>query len=335
MNAAEENSILASGGQMLRSLFALAAALFSLATMAQPFPSRPVTLVVPFSPGTGIDILARVIGPPLAEKWGQPVVVENKPGASGNIGTDFVAKSAPDGYTLLVTVNTFAITPTLIKSTAYDVVRDFSPLSKIATATYCFAVNPNVFPANNMSEAIALIRKNPGKYFFASPGNGTPHHIGMELIKLRLGLDLTHVPYKGFAGAMQDLVGGQVQMMFTLVHSAIPQVRAGRIKILGVTGAQRSPQFPEAPTFREQGIDFMDDVDAWYAVLGPAKLAPELVAKLNGDVNAVMALPAVKENLLRQGLIPATSTPQELGALVKSDLQRWAKVIAEAKITAD
>jgi tripartite-type tricarboxylate transporter receptor subunit TctC len=196
-------------------------------------------------------------------------------------------------------------------------------------------VNPKVFPANNMQEAVALIRKNPGKYFFGSPGNGTPHHIGMELIKLRLGLDVTHVPYKGFAGAMQDLVGAQVHMMFTLVHSAIPQVRAGRIRILGVTGAKRSAQFPEAPTFREQGIDFMDDVDAWYAVLGPARLPDELVARLNADVNAVMALADVKESLLKQGLVPATSTPQELGALVRSDLQRWAKVIAEAHITAD
>jgi tripartite-type tricarboxylate transporter receptor subunit TctC len=294
-----------------------------------------VTLIVPFSPGTGIDILARVIAPKLSEKWRQPVVVENKAGASGNIGTDLVAKSDPDGYTLMVTVNTFAITPSLIKNTPYDVTRDFSPISKIATATYCFAVNPKVFPAGNMQEAIALIRKNPGKYFFGSPGNGTPHHIGMELIKLRLGLDATHVPYKGFAGAMQDLVGGQVHMMFTLVHSAIPQARAGRIRILGVTGAKRSPQFPQAPTFREQGIDFMDDVDAWYAVLGPAKLPDELVGKLNADVNAVMALPDVKDSLLKQGLIPATSTPQELGALVKSDLQRWAKVIADAHITAD
>jgi len=320
---------------MLRSLFALALALFSGGAIAQAFPARPVTLVVPFSPGTGIDILARVIGPKLAEKWGQPVVVDNKPGASGNIGTDFVAKSPPDGYTLMVTVNTFSITPSLIKNTPYDVVRDFSPISKIATASYCFAVNPKVFPASNMNEAIALIRKNPGKYFFASPGNGTPHHVGMELIKLRLGLELTHVPYKGFAGAMQDLVGGQVHMMFTLVHSAIPQVHAGRIRILGVTGAKRSPQFPEAPTFREQGIDFMDDVDAWYAVLGPAKLAPELVQKLNADVNAVMALADVKDNLLKQGLIPATSTPETLGALVRSDEARWAKVIADAKITAD
>ena len=319
----------------MKLLFAvLLAGLASLA-QAQQFPTRPVTLIVPFSPGTGIDILARVIAPKLSEKWRQPVVVENKAGASGNIGTDLVAKSDADGYTLMVTVNTFAITPSLIKNTPYDVTRDFSPISKIATATYCFAVNPKVFPAGNMQEAVALIRKNPGKYFFGSPGNGTPHHIGMELIKLRLGLDVTHVPYKGFAGAMQDLVGGQVHMMFTLVHSAIPQARAGRIRILGVTGAKRSAQFPEAPTFREQGIDFMDDVDAWYAVLGPAKLPDELVARLNADVNAVMALADVKESLLKQGLVPATSTPQELGALVKSDLQRWSKVIAEAHITAD
>ena len=315
----------------------LCALLFALASAAnaQSFPNRPVTLVVPFSPGTGIDILARVIAPKLADKWGQPVVVDNKPGASGNIGTDLVAKSPPDGYTLMVTVNTFTITPSLIKNTPYDVVEDFSPISKIATATYCFDVNPNVFPARNMQEAIALIRQNPGKYFFASPGNGTPHHIGMELIKSRLGLNATHVPYKGFAGAMQDLIGGQVQMMFTLVHSSIPQAKAGRIRILGVTGAKRSPQFPDLPTFREQGIDFMDDVDAWYAVIGPARLAPELLAKLSADVNAVMALPEVRENLLKQGLVPTTSTPQELSALIKSDVPRWAKVIADAKITVD
>jgi len=290
----------------VRGLFAILALALSFGAAAQAFPNRPVTLVVPFSPGTGIDILARVIAPKLAEKWNQAVVVENKAGASGNIGTDFVAKSPADGYTLMVTVNTFTITPSLIKNTPYDIEHDFSPISEIATATYCFDVNPKVFPASNMKEAIDLIRKNPGKYFFASPGNGTPHHIGMELMKLRLGLNVTHVPYKGFAGAMQDLIGGQVQMMFTLVHSSIPHARAGRIRILGVTGKERSPQFPEAPTFREQGIGFMEDVDAWYAVIGPAKLEPELVAKLNADVNAVMALPDVRETLVKQGLIPAT-----------------------------
>src|SRR5712692_4567924 len=319
----------------MRFVCATLLALLSSLAQGQAFPSRTVTLVVPFSPGTGIDILARVIAPKLSQKWGHPVVIENKPGASGNIGTDFVAKSAPDGHTLMVTVNTFSITPSLIRNTPYDVVNDFAPISKIAVATYCFAVNPAVFPAQDMKEAIALIRQNPGKYFFASPGSGTPHHIGMELIKLRLGLQATHVPYKGFAGAMQDLIGGQVHMMFTLVHSSIPHARSGRIKILGVTGTQRSPQFPEAPTFREQGIDFMDDVDAWYAVIGPAKLPAELVVKLNADVNAVMGMPDVQENLLKQGLIPTTSTPEGLAALIKSDVPRWAKVIADAKITAD
>jgi tripartite-type tricarboxylate transporter receptor subunit TctC len=157
----------------------------------------------------------------------------------------------------------------------------------------------------------------------------------MELIKLQLGLNAVHVPYKGFVGAMTDLVGGQVQMMFTLVHSSLPQVRAGRIRVLAVTGATRSPQFPEAPTFREQGIDFMDDVDAWYAVMAPGKTPPDLVRRLNADVNAVMALPDVRDTLMKQGLIPVTSTPAELAALIKSDLARWSKVVTEAKITVD
>ena len=302
---------------------------------ATGYPNRPVTLVVPFSPGTGIDILARTIGPRLSQRWGQPVVVDNRPGASGNIGADVVAKAQPNGYTLMVTVNTLTITPSLYKNVPYDVVNDFAPISKIALATYCFAVNPTVLPANNLAEAIAAIRAKPGQLHFASPGNGTPHHVGMELIKLRLGLHAVHVPYKGFAGAITDLVGGQVQMMFTLVHSSLPHVRSGKIRILAVTGTSRSPQFPEAPTFREQGIDFMDDVDAWYAVIAPGKTPPDLVAKLNAEVNAVMGLPEVRDNLTKQGMLPVTSTPGELAALIKSDLARWSKVVADAKITAD
>jgi len=195
----------------MRSLSAVLAVLLAslcAGASAQSFPSRPVTLVVPFTTGTGIDILARVIGPRLSERWKQPVVVENKPGASGNIGTDAVAKAEPDGHTLMVTVNTYTITPALFKNLPYDPVADLAPISKIALATYTFAVNPSVLPAHNMKEAIDIIRKNPGKYYFASPGNGTPHHVGMELIKQRLGLDIIHVPYKGFAGAMTDLVGG-------------------------------------------------------------------------------------------------------------------------------
>ncbi|HZR70795.1 MAG TPA: tripartite tricarboxylate transporter substrate binding protein [Burkholderiales bacterium] len=322
----------------MKSLSAVLAVLLAslcAGASAQSFPSRPVTLVVPFTTGTGIDILARVIGPRLSERWKQPVVVENKPGASGNIGTDAVAKAEPDGHTLMVTVNTYTITPALFKNLPYDPVTDLAPISKIALATYTFAVNPSVLPAHDMKEAIDIIRKNPGKYYFASPGNGTPHHVGMELIKQRLGLDIIHVPYKGFAGAMTDLVGGQVAMMFTLVHSSLPYVRAGKIRALAVTGAKRSPQYPDAPTFREQGIDFMDDVDAWYAVMAPGKVSPALIARLNRDVNAVMNLPQVKDQLVKQGMIPTTSTPEALAALIKADLARWAKVVADAHIKID
>ena len=320
---------------IFRTAIALALCAFSLCGFAQGFPNRAVTLVVPFSPATGIDILARAIGPKLSERWKQPVVIENRPGASGNIGTDFVAKATGDGHTLMVTVNTFAITPALFKGLPYDPVKDIAPVGKIAVATYAFIVNPRVLPADSLGEAIAAIRANPGKYYFASPGNGTPHHVGMELIKLRLGLDATHVPYKGFAGAITDLLGGQVQMMFSLVLSSLPHVRAGRLRVLAVTGAARSPQFPEAPTFREQGIDFMDDVDAWYAVMAPGRTPPELVARINADVNAVMVAPDLRENLARQGLIAVTSTPEELAGLIKADLVRWSKVVADARITAD
>ncbi|HEY1290469.1 MAG TPA: tripartite tricarboxylate transporter substrate binding protein [Burkholderiales bacterium] len=322
----------------MKIVAALLIAFFAVActgASAQGFPSRTVVLVVPFTPATGIDILARAIAPKLSERWKQPVVVDNKPGASGNIGTDFVAKAAPDGYTLMVTVNTYTITPALFKNLPYDPVEDLAPIGKIALATYTFAVNPSVFPAHDMKEAVALIRAHPGKYFFASPGSGTPHHVGMELIKQRLGLEVTHVPYKGFAGAMTDLVGGQVQMMFTLIHSSIPYVRAGKLRALAVTGAARSPQYPEAPTFREQGIDFMDDVDAWYAVMAPGQTPAALVARLNADVNAVMALPDVREQLVRQGLIPVTSTPGELAALIRTDLVRWSKVVKDANIKVD
>jgi tripartite-type tricarboxylate transporter receptor subunit TctC len=320
---------------MKKILVALGLALLPQLASGQSFPSRPVTLVVPFTPGTGIDILARAIGPKLSERWKQPVVIENKPGASGNIGTHLVAKAGPDGHTLMVTVNSYTITPALFKNLPYDPIADLAPVSKIALATYTFVVNPTVFPASTLQEAIALIRANPGKFNFASPGNGTPHHVGMELIKLRLGLNATHVPYKGLAGALTDLVGGQVHMMFTLVHSSIPHVRAGRIRALAVTGSGRSPQFPEALTFREEGIDFMDDVDAWYGVMAPGKTPPELISRLNADVNAIMALPDVRENLTKQGMIPVTSTPAEFAAVIRADLARWSKVVTDARITAD
>jgi tripartite-type tricarboxylate transporter receptor subunit TctC len=317
------------------ALLALFPGLVALGQTAAGYPNRPITLIVPFTPGTGIDILARTIGPKLAQRWGQPVVVDNKPGASGNIGADLVAKAPPNGHTLMVTVNTFTITPALYKNLPYDPVADFAPITKIALASYAFVVNPSVLPAKDLNDVIAAAKARPGQLNYSSPGSGTPHHLGMELMKLRLGLNIVHVPYKGLAGAMTDLLGGQVQMMFTLVHSVLPNARAGKLKILAVTGSTRSPVFPEAPTFREQGIDFMDDVDAWYAVMAPGKTPPDIVAKLNQEINAIMALPDVREHLMNQGMVPVTSTPDELAALVKSDLARWAKVVADAKITAE
>jgi tripartite-type tricarboxylate transporter receptor subunit TctC len=299
------------------------------------YPARQVTLVVPFSPASGIDILARVIGPRLAQRWGQAVVVDNRAGASGNIGADMVAKAAPNGYTLMVTVNTLTITPSLYKNMPYDVLTDFAPVSKIAVASYAFAVNPRELPVKDLADFIATIKAQPGRFYYGSPGNGTPHHLAVELMKLHLGLNITHIPYKGLAGATTDLLGGQVQMMFAPVHAILPYERSGKLKILAVTGATRSAVAPEAPTFREQGITFMDDVDAWYAVLGPAKMPPEIVAKLNADLKLVLAMPETRSALLAQGLVPVTSTPQELAALMKVDLARWGKVVADAKITAD
>jgi tripartite-type tricarboxylate transporter receptor subunit TctC len=320
--------------------FTLAAplALFSapaaLGQTAAAYPNRPITLVVPFSPGTGIDIIARAIQPKLNQKWGQPVVVDNRPGASGNIGAEIVAKAPPNGYTLMVTVNTITITPSLYRNMPYDVLTDFTPVSKTALASYAFSVHP-VVPAKTFGEFVKLVKARPGELFYSSPGNGTPHHLGMELMKLRLGLKITHVPYKGLAEALRDVVGGHVQMIFMPVHTTLPQSRSGKLRILAVSGPKRTELALEAPTFREQGMDFMDDVDAWYAVMGPAKLPADIVAKLNQEIKTILAMPDVREHLLKQGLVPVTSTPEELHTLIKTDFARWAKVVADAGIKAD
>ena len=301
---------------------------------AQPaYPDRAVTLVVPFTAGSGSDIIARIVGPRLAERWRQPVVVDNKPGASGNIGAEAVAKAAPNGYTLLMAINTLTMAPNLYKKPPFDPVADFAPVMKMAVANFCMVANP-VFPANDLAGLVALAKAQPGRINYASPGNGTPHHLAMELLKLQTGAHLTHVPYKGIAGATTDLMGGQVQVMFGSLHSVLPQVKGGKLKLLGVTGA-RSPLAPGVPSFREQGMDFMDAVDAWYALLAPARTPPELIARLHQDMSAVLALPEVREQLANQGLTLQTSSTEQLAALLRSDLARWRKVISEAKIVAD
>ncbi len=303
-------------------------------TASSTFPSKSVTLVVPFTPSSGSDIIARILAPKLAARWGQPVVVDNKPGASGNLGAKQVASAAPDGHTLLMAINSFTMTPAIYKSMPFDALADFTPVAKLAEAGYTFAVNANV-PVKDMASLIAYAKKNEGKLNYATPGSGTPQHLAMELFKTGAGVNVVHVPYKGIQGALTDLMGGQVQMMFATVHSMRPPVESGKVRMLAVTGQARNPLAPNVPTFREQGISYMDSVDAWYAVLAPAHTPPELVARLNKDFIEVMNLDDVKSALAKQGLSVRTNTPAQMAALVKSDMARWAKVVRDAHIEAD
>jgi tripartite-type tricarboxylate transporter receptor subunit TctC len=311
--------------------------LIAAPAQAQPadaFPSKVVTLVVPFTPSSGSDTIARIISPRLSSKWGQPVIIDNKPGASGNIGAAQVAKARPDGHTLLMAINTFVMTPALYKSLPYDPVKDFEPVAKLAEAGFALAVNPSV-PAKDMKSLFAYARNNPGKINYASPGNGTPQHLAMELLKSEMALDIVHVPYKGIAGALTDLIGGQVQMMFGSVPSLRPYAQAGQLRLLAVTGGARNALAPEVPTFREQGISVMDSVDAYYFVLAPARTPPDLVARLNRDFIAVMNQDDVKSELAKLGLSVRTSSAEQLREQLKVDLPRWKAVVTKAGITAD
>ena len=306
----------------------------ALAQTSPTFPTRAVTLVVPFTPSSGSDIIARIIAPKLAARWGQPVVVDNKPGASGNLGAKQVASAAPDGHTLLMAINSFTMTPAVYKSMPFDAATDFTPVAKLAEAGYTFAVNTNL-PVKDMASLIAYAKKNEGKLNYASPGNGTPQHLAMELFKSGAGVNLVHVPFKGIQGALTDLMGGQVEMMFATVHSMRPPVESGKVRALAVTGITRNPLAPDVPTFREQGITYMDSVDAWYAVLAPARTPAVLVARLNKDFIEVMNSDDVKAALGKQGLSIKTSTPAQLEAIIKGDLARWKKVVTDAGISAD
>ncbi len=304
------------------------------AQTSAPFPSKAITLVVPFTPSSGSDIIARLMAPKLSARWGYPVVIDNKPGASGNIGAAQVAAAAPDGHTLLMAINSFTMTPALYKKLPYDPNADFAPVAKLAEGGYSFAVHPSV-PAKDMVSMIALIKKSNGKINYATPGNGTPHHLAMELLKTQYGLSAMHIPYKGIQGALTDLAGGQVEMMIATSHSLRPLIDGGKIRELAVSGQVRSPLAPNVPTFKEQGIDVMDSVDAWFGVLAPAKTPADLVARLNRDFIEVLNMDEVKSALAKQGLTIRSSTPAQLEALIKSDVARWQKVVTDAKISAD
>jgi tripartite-type tricarboxylate transporter receptor subunit TctC len=318
------------------SLSGLVIAAFALAAVVSaqaPYPNRPIRIVVPYTAGTGIDVLARVIGQKLSERLKVAVVVENRPGASGNIGTEAVAKAAPDGYTLLMTASTHVTNAALQPSIPYDPVKSFTPIGPTAIGNLALVVHPSV-PARSVRELIALAKAQPGKLNYSSPGSGTPHHLAMELFKLHFKVDLTHVPYKGTAGAVTDLLGGEVQVMFLPVHVALSHVQAGKLRMLAAGGAHRSPVTPEIPSLADEGVTDID-VDIWYAMLGPAALSKEQTALLNAETNAILADAEVRENLLKQGLNPTPGRPEDLSRLIGTDLERWTKIVRAAGIKAD
>jgi tripartite-type tricarboxylate transporter receptor subunit TctC len=312
---------------------ALAAFCISLPAFAQDFPSRPVHIVVPYTPGTGADILARLLGPKLGERWKVGVVAENKPGATGNIGAEFVAKAPPDGNTLLFVATSFGTTPALQKHLPFDPVKNFEPVALIATSGLVVVVNPQV-AAKSMKELIAAAKREPGKMHYSSPGNGGPQHLAMELIKLETGMDIVHVPYKGAAGALADVVGGHVEATIAAVQTAHPHVQAGRLRALAVMSAERSPAYPDVPTMKEQGLPDLE-VETWYGAFAPGGTPEAVIREINAGINTALKDAQVREAIEKQGMTPVGGTPQRLGNLVKSELPRWKRVVTAAGIKAD
>jgi tripartite-type tricarboxylate transporter receptor subunit TctC len=310
-------------------LCAAAAALLALGAggaLAQNYPTKPIRLVVPFPPGGTTDILAREAGARLSISLGQPVVIDNRPGAGGNIGADLVAKSAPDGYTLLMgTVGTHAINPSLYSKMPYDHVKDFTPVILVAGVPNVLEVTPSL-PVNSVADLIKLAKDKPGQLNFASSGSGTSIHLSGELFKAMAGVDMTHVPYKGSAPALTDLIGGQVQLMFDNLPSSLAQIRAGKLRAVAVTSAQRAPALPNVPTIAESGLPGFE-ASSWFGILAPAGTPPAIVARINADVNQWLATADAKDKLLAQGAVAAGGTPGDFAAHIRAETEKWAKVV--------
>lgn len=306
---------------------------FAAATLAAPltfraavaWPDQPVRIVVPFTPGTGPDIIARFISEKLSPKTGQPVIVDNVAGASGNIGSQQVARAKPDGLTLMSSVNTLVMNASLFKNLPYDPVTDFAPIGLTAWGSLVLVANPGQ-PTNTLAELIAAAKASPKKLTYGSPGVGTPHHLSMALVEQTAGIELLHVPYKGTAGAVQDLLGGQIGYMFLPVHVSAQHIRAGKLKAIAAGSPKRLPQLPDVPTLIEAGLAGAD-VDMWYGLFAPKDTPPELVERLNEEVAAILGSPEARSAFEAQGLVPTSSAPSALGAIVAKDRKRWADVV--------
>jgi tripartite-type tricarboxylate transporter receptor subunit TctC len=301
------------------------------ALFAQDWPSRPIRMIVPYPPAGGTDIVARVLNEKLAPALGATIIVDNKGGAAGNLGTDLAAKAPPDGYTILFTLSSHTINPKLYPKLPFDIEHDFAAVSLAAMIPQILVANPSL-PVNNVQELIAYAKANPGKLNFASVGIGSPGHIAGELFKLRTGVNMVHVPYKGGGPAVTDTLGGQVQLLFVSLPAAWQYVKAGKLKALGVASDKRSIAAPEVATIIEQGVPDCV-VNSWYGAFVPAKTPSAVVAKLNAAMVSVLQTPELKEKLLAQGAEAAWNTPAEFEALVREELKKWEYVIREAKIT--
>jgi len=322
-------------GDIMKFITRLFALLLLLAgtAQAQTWPAQPIKIIVPFTPGTGMDTIARTVAPRLSERLGQPVVVTNMPGASGNIGADHVAKSNPDGYTVLMGANTMLIASQLYKNVPFDPVRDFSPVSMAAWGTLMLVANPKT-GIKSMADLIARAKARPGSISFGSPGVGTPHHMAMELFKAQTHLFMLHVPYRGTAGYTQDLLSGELNVGFLPIHIAQGFVNSGKLVALAVGSAKRHLLAPTVATFEELGVKGVD-VDLWYAFFTPAKTSAAVVNRLNAEMVAIMKLPEVREVLGKAGMDAASSTPGELDAVVHKDYPRWGQVIKRNSIAAE
>jgi tripartite-type tricarboxylate transporter receptor subunit TctC len=294
-----------------------------------------VRVIVPFAPGGASDLMPRLVGEKLAAMWAQPVVIDNRPGAAGNIGMEAGAKSPPDGYTLLAAPNgNLVVNPHMYSKLAYDVFKDLAPVTRIAAVQNVLVVNSEV-PAGSMKEFIALARAKPGALNFGSPGNGSQAHVGVELLKMQLGLDLVHLPYQGVGPAMKDLLGGRLQLMLAQVPSALPQIRAGKLRALGVASSAPLASLPDVPTIAAAaGLPGYEAV-SWYALMAPAGTPREVIEKIQSDTAKALQMPEVRERLAGMGAEPSGEAPAELAARIKAEYERWGEVVRKANIKAD
>jgi tripartite-type tricarboxylate transporter receptor subunit TctC len=322
-----------------RSLGAAALAMLTFATpwaahaQASTYPDKPIRFLVPYPPGGGTDVIARIVQERFQAALGQPVMIENRGGAGGSVGTEVVARSAPDGYTVLFTLSSHTINPAIFHKLSYDTVKDFEPVGTVASLPQILVANPQL-PVNNIAELVALAKAKPGTLAFASVGNGSPGHLAGELLKIRMGIQMTHIPYRGGGPAITDVIGGQVPLLWVSIPAAAQFVKTGKLKALGVSTLKRSAAFPDVPTLQEAGVpDF--EVDSWYAMFVPARTPKPIIDKLNRALNTVVADPTIREKLLAQGSEGVGGTPEALGKTVANELPKWVRLAKDANISAD